>query len=249
VIGVAIAIAAVWLLWLPLALGLMAGFPFGLWADQDEPGIESVAARATFTESADCLRYWRDVEGRTLNDSNVADCFPTQPAARKQALIACFNDYEHDNPGHDRWPEANMHGCTWDGLVDVPVRNVARLKFEQVVARPAVPRPGLPLLISVGLTRHDSAAKVEESVPENPALDVSVTVGGEPVEIGSVEDCSVCRLSGDPEAEHWFDDREGEVQVRFPVPDDAVGKRLTIRMEARMPDTPPATKAVSYSLR
>ena len=246
-IGIAIAIAAIWMLWLPFALGLMAGFPFALWDDPVEPGVEEVGVRATFAESAGCLRYWRDVYGRRLNDDNMADCFPTQRAAKKKALVACFNGYERDHPGHDGWPEANMRACTWDGLVSVPVRNVATLRFDQVVARPAAPRAGRPLSISAGLIRRDSAAKAKDSFPENPALDVSVTVDGEAVDVGSVEGCSECRLSGDPESEHWFE--EGRIQVRFPVAESAAGKRLTVRMRAQMPDTPPATKVVAFTVR
>ena len=52
VLGFSIAIAGILILFLPFSLGLMAGFPFGLWTDE---AVDMVGARATFDESADCL--------------------------------------------------------------------------------------------------------------------------------------------------------------------------------------------------
>jgi hypothetical protein len=43
-LGLGITPVVVWFLWLPLALGLMAGFPFALWDDPVEAGVESVGA-------------------------------------------------------------------------------------------------------------------------------------------------------------------------------------------------------------
>jgi hypothetical protein len=236
-------------LWFPLALGLMAGFPFSLWDDPVEPGVESVGARATFEESADCLRYWRDAEGRTLNNDNVADCFPTQTAAKKKALVACFNKYERNHPDHRGWPQDNMRGCTWDGLTAVPVQNVASLAFGKVEAVPTAPRAGERLVLRVGLTRSDSAEKIKQrevDEDDNPALDVAVTIDGENVAIETVEGCSSCRLSGDRESEYWF--QEGEIWVKFRVPETAEGKRLAIKMTAALNDTPTVTKVVTLTV-
>jgi hypothetical protein len=248
-LSLAIAAVIIAVLWFPLALGLMAGFPFALWDDPVEPGVESVGARATFEESADCLRYWRDLEGRTLNNYTVAECFPTQTAAKKKALTACFNEFERNHPDHEGWPEDNMRGCTWDGLTAGPVQNVASLAFDKVVAVPAAPRAGKRLVLRVGLTRSDSAEKVEQRAldeDDNPALDVAVTINGENVAIESVEGCSPCRLPGDPPSEYWFS--EDKMWVKFTVPKRAEGKRLVIKMTADQDDTPTATKVVSFTV-
>ena len=251
-LGLGITAVVVWFLWLPLALGLMAGFPFALWDDPVEAGVESVGARATFEESADCLRYWRDVEGRSLNDTTVSDCFPTQTATKKKALIACFNDYERDHPDHDGWPEDNMRGCTWDGLTAVPVQNVASLDFGKLVAPALAPRAGRPFTFRIGLTRRDSAEKIKQrevDEDDNPTLDVAVTIDGEIVRIETVEGCSPCRLSGEPgepASEYWFE--EGEIWVKFPVPATAAGKRLAIRMSAALYDTPTIKKVVRFTV-
>jgi hypothetical protein len=92
--GTAVAIACIVALWLPLALGLMAGFPFSLWTDDE---VKPVGAHATFQESADCplkYRYYRAKRdlGARLDGRTVAFCFPPQTAARKNDLIACFNE-------------------------------------------------------------------------------------------------------------------------------------------------------------
>jgi hypothetical protein len=249
-LGLAITAVVIWLLWLPLALGLMAGFPFALWDDPVEPGVESVGARATFEESADCLRFWRDVEGRRLNEANVADCFPTQTAAKKKALVGCFNGYERNHPDHDGWPEDNMRGCTWDGLIAVPVKNVASLDFGKVVALPAEPRAGRSFILRVGLTRGDSAEKVKQrdvDDDDNPTLNVGVTIDGKNVPIETVEGCSPCRLSGARASEYWFS--EGEIWVKFPVPETAAGKHVAIRLTAALNDTPTIKKVVTLTVR
>jgi hypothetical protein len=249
-LGLGITAVVVWFLWLPLALGLMAGFPFALWDDPVEAGVESVGARATFEESADCLRYWRDVEGRRLNDTTVADCFPTQTATKKKALVACFNNYERNHPDHGRWPEDNMRGCTWDGLTSVPVKNVASLDFGKVVAAPPAPRAGRSFTLRIGLTRGDSAEKIKQRIvdeDDNPALEVAVTIDGEIVPIETVEGCSPCRLSGEPASEYWFE--EGEIWVKFPVPATAAGKPLAITMTAALHDTPTIRKVVHFTVK
>jgi hypothetical protein len=248
-LGLGITAVVVWFLWLPLALGLMAGFPFALWDDPVEAGVESVGARATFEESADCLRYWRDVEGRRLNDTTVADCFPTQTATKKKALVACFNNYERNHPDHGRWPEDNMRGCTWDGLTSVPVKNVASLDFGKVVAAPPAPRAGRSFTLRIGLTRGDSAEKIKQRIvdeDDNPALEVAVTIDGEIVPIETVEGCSPCRLSGEPASEYWFE--ESEIWVKFPVPATAAGKPLAIRMTGALYDAPTIKKVVRLTV-
>jgi hypothetical protein len=248
-LGLGISAVVVWFLWLPLALGLMAGFPSALWDDPVEAGVESVGARATFEESADCLRYWRDVEGRRLNDTTVADCFPTQTATKKKALVACFNNYERNHPDHGRWPEDNMRGCTWDGLTSVPVKNVASLDFGKVVAAPPAPRAGRSFTLRIGLTRGDSAEKIKQRIvdeDDNPALEVAVTIDGEIVPIETVEGCSPCRLSGEPASEYWFE--ESEIWVKFPVPATAAGKPLAIRMTAALYDAPTIKKVVRLTV-
>ena len=97
-----------------------------------------------------------------------------------------------------------MRGCTWDGLTTVPARNVASLTFGKVVAVPAAPHAGKPFLLNAGVTRSDSAAKIEqrhEGDLENPYLAATaVTVNGENVPLESVEGCSQCLPPGDPES-------------------------------------------------
>ena len=258
-LGFAIAIAIISLVWLPLALGLMAGFPFALWDDPGEP-VAPVGARATFDESADCLAGYElwiadTPQPKRLDNDKVADCFPTQTAAKKKALIACFNNYERNHPDHEGWPESNMRGCTWDGLTTVPIRNVASLAFGKVVAVPAAPHAGKPFLLNVGVTRSDSAAKIEqrhEGDLENPYLDVAVTVNGENVALESVEGCSQCLPPGDPESVYSYSDNK--IEVKFRVPETAEGKRLAIRMAAavrpdsRTGETPTATKVVTFTV-
>jgi len=83
----AAAIAIISVFWLPLALGLMAGFPFWM----DEPDVKPVGARPTFKESAECLfqhRYYSAEQdlGVRLNSDEVAFCFPPQTPAKKREL-------------------------------------------------------------------------------------------------------------------------------------------------------------------
>ena len=238
-LGVATGVVVIALLWFPLALGLMAGFPFALWDDPGDPvPVAPVGARATFEESADCLagyELWIDSstsQPKRLDDEKAADCFPTQTAAKKKALIACFNDYERNHPDHENWPEDNMRGCTWGGLTAVPVRNVASLTFDKVVAVPAAPRAGRPFVLTAAVTRSDSTAKVEqrgEGNIENPVLDVAVTVNGESVALESVEGCSQCLPPGDPESVYSFSD--SEIRVELMVPKATKGKRMAIKMK------------------
>jgi hypothetical protein len=272
-LGFASAVAIIAVFWLPLALGLMAGFPFSLWDDPGDP-VAPVGARATFEESAACLAGYELWIGSTsqpkrLDDDKVADCFPTQTAAQKQALITCFNDYERTHPDHEGWPEDNMRGCTWGGLTTVPVRNVASLSFDKVVAVPAAPRAGKRFVLTAPVTRSDSNAKVTqrgEIDVENPVLDVAVTVNGESVALESVEGCSQCLPPGDPESVHSFFDNE--IRVELMVPEATEGKRMAIRMKVglnqggsrtfgptretgplALPDeTPTATKVVTFTV-
>ncbi len=74
-----------------------------------------MGGRATFDESADCLagyeRWIADTpQPKRLDNDKVADCFPTQTAAKKKALIACFNNYERNHLDHEGWPASNMRG-------------------------------------------------------------------------------------------------------------------------------------------
>jgi hypothetical protein len=246
-LGLGITAVLISVLWFPLALGLMAGFPFALWEDPVEP-VDPVGARATFEESAACVGYY--AEGHRLDKDSVAFCFPTQTPAKENALIACFNTYERNHPDHEGWPEKNMRGCTWDGLTAVPVRNVASLAFDKVVAVPTAPLAGKPFVLRVGLTRSDSAAKIKERVvdeTDNPAVNVAVTIGGENVAVETVEGCAPCRLSGNPESEYWFSD--GKIWVRFTVPETAAGKRVAIKMTVAEHDTPTVTKDVTFTVR
>ena len=123
-LGCAIAIAGIAILFVPLALGLMAGFPF--WMDET---LEPVGDRASFEESADCLFQHRhnSAEGRDLgvrlDNEKVAFCFPPQTSARREALITCFNNYEQEHAGHVGWPEDNMQGVPGPGS-RMPLRMV-----------------------------------------------------------------------------------------------------------------------------
>jgi hypothetical protein len=183
------------------------------------------------------------------NDTTVADCFPTQTATKKKALVACFNNYERNHPDHDGWPEDNMRGCKWDGLTAVPVQNVVSLDFGKVVASPPAPRAGRPFTLRIGLTRRDSAEKIKQcdvGDDDNPVLDVAVTIDGEVVPIETVEGCSPCRLSGEPASEYWFE--EGKIWVKFPVPATAAGRRVAIRMSAALYDTPTIKKVVRFTV-
>lgn len=255
---VLVAAAGIMVIGLPLAfvlaLGLMAGFPFALSEDRAEP----VGARATFDESADCVDGYElwiapTDEPRTLDIAKVAACFPVQPAAKERALIACFNEYERIHPDHDGWPEDNMRGCTWDGLVAVPVRNVTTLVFGKVVAKPAAPRAGEPLFLRVRVVREDSAAKRVRSplIDFHPVVDVAVTVDGENLPIKSVGvpcvSCAVgCGCERVTTPEHWFSG--SSIGMKLTVPETAGGKHLAIRMTAELGETATATKLATFTV-
>ena len=234
-LGFAIAFALILVFWLPLALGLMAGFPFALWSE--EPEVEPVGARATFAESADCLfqhRYYsaeRDL-GVRLDSEDVALCFPPQTAATKEALIACFNRYERNHPDHSSWPEDNMHACRWDGVAAVP----APFAFGDVVAVPAVPRAGKRIVLEVGVTGVTGSDSAEEDVDtaiETGTLDVVVTIGG---------------VNGTP-LDIALDHADGKIQVTSTVPRTAEGKRLTIKLMIGAAETPSGTKIAAFTVR
>ena len=229
-LGAAIATALIFVFWLPLALGLMAGFPFALWTDDDE--VEPVGARATFEESAECLvqyRYYsadRDL-GVQLDAEKVAFCFPPQTAAARDALIACFNRYERNHPAHAGWPENNMRACRWDGVTAAPTPFV----FGRAVAEPAQPRAGERCVVKVRVTGSDSPAEDVNAAIESGALAVQVTVGG---------------VDGTPldfELDFGSDEL---IHVSFTVPETAAGKRLTIKLTIGA-DIPSGTKIVAFT--
>jgi hypothetical protein len=226
--------------WFPSFL-LMIAVVYG-WNSSVGRAQDEVYATATFEESADCLQYWRSSEGWRLGTFNVAHCFPTQTAAKEQALIVCFNTYERKYPDHKGWPEDNMRGCTWDGLTAVPAHNVASLAFGNVEALPAAPRAGKLFVLTVGVRRSDSAAKIVHTalIDSWPVLDVAVTIDGKNVAIKSVG------APDDTGSEYWFS--ESKIRVRFTVPETAKGKRLVIKMTAAQGDTPTATKVVSFAV-
>jgi hypothetical protein len=231
-------VPVVW--WFPSFL-LMIAVVYGWNSDLQSPRA-AVYATATFEESADCLHYWHGSEGWGLGDFNVAHCFPTQTAAKKEALIVCFNKYERNHPDHNGWPEDNMRGCTWDGLTAVPAHNVASLAFGNVVAVPATPRAGKLFVLRVGVTRSDSAAKVVHTalIDSWPVVNVAVKIDGEKVAIKSV---------GAPDvtgSEYWFFD--SKIRMKFTVPKTGEGKRLAIKMTAAQSDTPTATKVVTFTV-
>ena len=213
-IGVAIAIASIVILFLPLSLGLMAGFPFGLWSDE----AVDVGARATFDESADCLlRYANAMAGREfsvkLDNDRVAHCFPEQTPTRKKALIACFNTYERQHPDHAGWPEDNMRGCAWAGR---PAFR-APFAFGKVVAVPAVPRAGRHFLLKIGTTGKGAI--------ETGTLFPFVTIDGYNGDVPR-----------DVMLEHYPD---GNLHLSFTLPNTSKGRRLTIELT-----TPPGKETL-----
>jgi hypothetical protein len=114
---------------------------------------------------------------------------------------------------------------------------------------PAAPRAGQRFVLSVGVTRSDSAAKIVHTAlfdQDNPDLYVAVTIDGENVALKSVEGCSPCRVPGDPASEYWFFDHK--IRMKFTVPKTAAGKRLAIKMTAAQGDTPTATKVVAFTV-
>jgi hypothetical protein len=198
--------------------------------------LRPVGATATFGESADCLvRYGSNFIGSELDSDRVDFCFPTQTAEKKAALIACFNAYERNHPDGKGWPEDNMRGCSWDGLTAVPAPHVVSLTFGKVVAVPAEPRAGKHFLLTVGVTRNDSAAKTGQSpIEKEPTTVAHVTING------GDEDT-------DPEADVQWGFLDGKFFVRFTVPKAAEGKRLTIKMTIAA-DSPTATKVVTFTV-
>lgn len=224
-LGVAIATAAIGVLFLPLALGLMAGFPFSLWTDEK---LEQVGARATFEESVDCLvryRYYsaeRDL-GVRLGSEEVAFCFPPQTPVTRKALIACFDRYERSHPGHVGWPEDNMQGCTWDGLVTAA--NPTGLAFGDVAAVPAVPRAGKRFVLTVGVT---GSGDVNEAIMKD-ALATYVTI----------DDIPLSHIQGA--------DADGSFYLEFTVPKTAGGKRVTITLTLAA-HTPTGEKVVTFTV-
>jgi hypothetical protein len=219
-------IAIIAVFWFPLALGLMAGFPFWM----DEPDVKPVGARPTFKESAECLfqhRYYSAEQdlGVRLNSDEVALCFPPQTPAKKKALIACFNRYERDGPEHD-WPEENMRVCGWDGLTAVPTP----FAFGKVAASPVPPRAGKVFLLKVGVTGSNSAREEVDSAIATGALEVVVWVEDTPLDFALTFPA------------------DGKLHVKFKVPKTAAGKRLRITLTIA-PDAPGSTKFVAFTVR
>lgn len=155
----------------------------------------------------------------------MAACFPPQTTAKKKALIACFNTYQRNHPDYAGWPEDNMQGCTWDGLIGEP----GPFAFGKVVAVPAVPRAGKRFLLKVGVTGSDSAADEVNTAIETGTLDVSVSIDGEPLGVAY-------EFSAD-----------GNIHVNCTVPKTAQGMRLTIKLTI-VPDTLTGTKIVTFTV-
>jgi hypothetical protein len=224
----AAAIAIISVFWFPLALGLMAGFPFALWMDEED--VKPVGARPTFKESAECLfqrRYYSAEQdlGVRLNSDEVAFCFPPQTPAKKKALIACFNRYERNGPEHD-WPEENMRVCGWDGLTAVPTP----FAFGKVTASPATPRAGKIFLLKVGVTGSNSAREEVDSAIATGALEVVVWIEYTPLDFALAFPA------------------DEKMHVSFKVPKTAAGKRLRITLTIA-PDAPGSTKFVAFTVR
>jgi hypothetical protein len=222
-IGVGITIAGIWMLFLPLALALMAGFPFSLWADEE---IEPVGTRATFAASADCLSRSRaELE---LDSEKAASCFPPQTAAGRKALIACFNGYERNHPGHVGWPEDNMQGCSWDGVIEVAAPR--GLTLGHVTPFPAVPRAGERFVVTVGAAGRRPGDLT--TALETGALDVLVTIG-----------------DGKPLSRTYGARRFGNIYVELTPPKTAAGKRLTITLTlAEHRPTPTGARVLTYTV-
>jgi hypothetical protein len=248
-VGLATAVAIISVLWFPLALGLMAGFPFALW--MDEPKLEPVGARATFEESVDCLIQYPaerlPLEGfYGLDSKMVAFCFPPQTAAKKKALIACFNRYERIVRSSD-WPKENMRACRWDGLPAVSTP----FAFGKVEAVPAVPRAGKRFVLKVGMTSGGSAFRLRTTAPPPPLVggahpeqpwDIFEAVS---VEVWIDDDKQVYEPLNDWD---WEVPADGKLHVSFMVPKRAAGTRLTIQVFLK-PDAPGSTKLVAYTVR
>jgi len=218
-----------------ILVGAVVGCAVFVWRSSFE--LHPVGATATFSESADCLvRYSNNYKGWKLDETGVDFCFATQTPAKTRVLIACFNKYEEDHPGHQGWPEDNMRGCRWDGLTAVPAPHVVSLVFGNVVAVPAGPRAGERFVLTVGVTRSDSNAKPGDTTIETePTLDVGVTLDGEAVVTTPLTDFEY----------GFFPD--GKIHVTLTVPKAAEGKRLTIKMTIEA-DTAAATMIESFTV-
>jgi hypothetical protein len=231
-LGVAIAIGIIFALSTPLALGLMAGFPFALWTDNKK--VEPVGARATFGESVDCLIQYeaeRNPGGfDSLDSKMVAFCFPPQTAAKRKALIVCFNRYERIVDSHE-WPKDNMRACRWDGLPAVSTP----LAFGKVEAVPAVPRAGRRFVLKVGMTTSDPAYRQ----PADIFRAVSVNVW-----INADTQLAYEYLNN----WEWEVPADGKLHVSFMVPKTAEGMLLAIKFFLK-PDAPGSTKLVAYTVR
>jgi hypothetical protein len=207
-------IALGWILFLPLALGAMAGFPFALWEDDE---VEPVGARATFRESVDCLTQYRHYSsepdrGPRLDSKAIAVCFPPQRAAQQKALIACFNGYVRSHPEGLGWPEDNLRVCTWDGLNDTP----APFAFGEAVAVPAVPRAGEGFVLAVDVAGSDPAGE-----------DVNAAIGSGNLEIDAKLDDNGSTTPLDTE---YRLEADGKITVKLSVPESAEGQRLIITL-------------------
>jgi len=215
--------------------------------------LHAVGTTATFEESADCLaRYgnsplfgdWR------LDKFYVAQCFPTQTAAKQKALIACFNKYERNHADHEGWPEENMRGCKWDRAADV-----GSLAFGKVVAVPAVPRAGKPFVLRVGVALIDSVGEIVDAGigetffhTEQAVDDVAVTIGGEKVVTTTLIDGENFVTTSPTDFDYGFFPN-GKMFVRFTVPKTAAGKHMTIKIKMTIADeTPAATKVATFTV-
>jgi len=230
-LGVAIAFGIIFVFWFPLALGLMAGFPFALWTDNK---LKPVGPRATFGESVDCLIQYeaeRNPEGfDSLDSKMVTFCFPPQTAAKRKALIACFNRFERIVDSHE-WPKDNLRACRWDG----PPAVSTPFAIGNVEAVPAVPRVGKRFVLKVGMTSSDPA------FPRQPA-DIFEAVK---VNVWIDDDKQVFEYLNDWD---WEVPADGKLHVSFMVPKTAAGTRLAIKVFLK-PNAPGSTKLVAYTVR
>jgi hypothetical protein len=211
--------------------GALAGCSWWLYSGSVE--LETVGDAATFDESAECvLRYGNARAGRPftvrLNDDRVDACFPPQRAATQRALIACFNDYERAHRGHTYWPEDNMRGCTWDGLILPELEGVT---FGPIVAVPAPPRAGRRVLVKVGVSPDDDATEIVHAAVGSGDLEVELSVD---------EDFTKTPLSME-----WGLEEDGTIHVDSTVPGSASGKRLTLTLKTAPND---ATMSTSFPI-
>jgi hypothetical protein len=119
-------------------------------------GERPVGATATFKESADCLvPYGNTYKGWQLDAGSVDECFPTQTAAKKEALAACFNKYERKHPNHKGWPADNMRGCAWAGLT-LDCDACRELPLQRWLSSPSKPSSSTAAQETFLNTRHSS---------------------------------------------------------------------------------------------